>query len=159
MLIKGIVDEDFVNYKRPSMFINFPNCSFKCDKEAGCAVCQNSALAQESNIEIDIEELIERYIDNLITSAIVCGGLEPFDSWKDLLSLISKLREKTNNEIIIYTGYNKEEIEEKINILKNFPNIIIKFGRFIPNQESIYDELLGVKLASNNQYAIRLGEI
>ena len=159
MLIKGIVDEDFVNYKRPSMFINFPNCSFKCDKEAGCAVCQNSALAQEPNIEIDIEELVERYVDNLITSAIVCGGLEPFDSWEDLFSLISELRKKTNNEIIIYTGYNKEEIEEKINILKNFSNIIIKFGRFVPNQEPVYNELLGVKLASNNQYAIRLGEI
>ena len=32
-------------------------------------------------------------------------------------------------------------------------NIIVKFGRFIPNSPHIYDTLLGVELASNNQYA------
>jgi hypothetical protein len=40
--------------------------------------------------------------------------------------------------------------------LKSFSNIIIKFGRFIPNQEPHYDEVLGVKLASDNQYARRI---
>jgi hypothetical protein len=39
MVIKGIVDEDFVNYKKPSMFIIMPYCDFKCDKEAGCSIC------------------------------------------------------------------------------------------------------------------------
>ena len=39
MLVKGIIDEDFVNYKKPSMYIAMPNCSFKCDKDCGRAVC------------------------------------------------------------------------------------------------------------------------
>ena len=39
---------------------------------------------------------------------------------------------------------------------KNFDNIIIKYGRFIPGQEKHYDKILGVYLASNNQYAERL---
>jgi hypothetical protein len=43
-----------------------------------------------------------------------------------------------------------------LTFLKNFDNIIIKYGRFIPNQEQHYDETLGVNLASNNQYAERL---
>ena len=37
--------------------------------------------------------------------------------------------------------------------LLQYPNIIIKYGRFIPDQKSHYDEILGVELASNNQYA------
>ena len=53
MKIKGLVDEDFVQYQKPSMFIIAPYCSFKCDKEAGCEVCQNSDLAAAPIIEID----------------------------------------------------------------------------------------------------------
>jgi hypothetical protein len=40
--------------------------------------------------------------------------------------------------------------------LCQFSNIIIKFGRFRPGQEPHYDEVLGVKLASDNQYAKRV---
>ena len=41
MFVKGIIDEDFVNYKKPVMYIAFPCCSFKCDKENGARYCQN----------------------------------------------------------------------------------------------------------------------
>ena len=159
MLIKGIVDEDFINYKRPSMFINFPNCSFKCDKECGSRVCQNSALAQAPNIKMRNEEIVKRYLNNKITNAIVFGGLEPFDSWTSLIRLIEAFRLKTKDDIIIYTGYTKKELNEALAYLTeihNAKNIIIKFGRFIPNQQPHYDEVLGVMLASDNQYAERI---
>ena len=48
--IRGLVDEDFVNYKKPAMFIAFPYCTFKCDKECGYSVCQNSSLVENTNI-------------------------------------------------------------------------------------------------------------
>lgn len=163
MVIKGLVDEDFIQYKKPSMFLAFPSCSFKCDKEAGCAICQNSALAKEPEIDISIIEIVSRYIKNPITKAVVCGGLEPFDSWDDLLALIINLRYYTNDDIVIYTGYTEEELESTyinanlvIETLSLYENIIIKFGRFIPNQEKHYDEVLGVELASPNQYARRI---
>ena len=41
MILKGLIDEDFVNYKKPAMVLEFPYCSFKCDKECGRQVCQN----------------------------------------------------------------------------------------------------------------------
>lgn len=171
MLIKGLVDEDFTNYKKPSMFIAFPNCSFKCDKEAGCAICQNSALAKEPNIKITNIEIIQRYLQNPITKAIVLGGLEPFDSFIDVMNIIYELRKYSKDDIVIYTGYTEEELENgyfiyqnrnsntrknAYRVIKNYPNIIIKFGRFIPNQEKHYDEVLGVELASPNQYARRI---
>ena len=74
MVIKGIKDEDFVNYRKPSMFIIFPQCSFKCDHENGCRLCQNSHLAHIDGIEVEVDTIIQRYIDNPLTSAIVCGG-------------------------------------------------------------------------------------
>lgn len=156
MIIKQLLDEDFVNYKKPSMFIGFPNCSWKCDKECGMQVCQNSALATAISKNIRIKTIVNRYINNSITSSIVFGGLEPFDTWDDLYELITYMRVSTQDDIVIYTGYYREEIEEYIEKLKAFPNIIIKFGRFIPGQEKHYDQELGVYLASENQYAERI---
>ena len=153
MKIKGVVMEDFSNYKLPSMFIIFPICDWKCDKECGVRVCQNGSLAKTPVKDIDVDILINKYIDNSISKAVVCGGLEPVDSWNDLQLFVEKFREKSNDDIVIYTGYYKEEIINKINWLKNYENIVVKFGRFIPGHKRHYDEVLGIKLASDNQYA------
>lgn len=156
MKIKGLVEEDFCNYRKPSMFIIFPNCTFKCDKEAGCAICQNGALANEPAIDMSAIEIVSRYVKNPITKAIVFGGLEPWDSDWDIEQLIMEFRKYTNDDIIIYTGYTEEELKNKITKVSCYNNIIIKYGRFIPNQDKHYDEVLGVELASSNQYARRI---
>ena len=156
MHVKQIIFEDFVNYKKPSMFIGFSKCSFKCDKEFGSCICQNSSLANSPSIEVSEKEIAKRYISNPITSSIVCGGLEPFDTFEELINLITEIRNLTDDDIVIYTGYKYEEIKDKINILKKFNNIIIKFGRYIPNSSKRYDDVLGIYLSSENQYALRL---
>lgn len=152
MKIKGLISEDFVNYKKPAMTIMFPCCNFKC----GTEYCQNSPLATTENIELDISDIVIRYLNNPITESVVMQGLEPIDSWNDLIELVDCLRHSTNDDIVIYTGYNKEEIINKVFRLSNYKNIIIKYGRYIPNQEKHYDEVLGVYLASSNQYAERI---
>jgi hypothetical protein len=152
MIVKEIRDEDFTSYKKPSMVIGFPRCTWKCGK----GLCQNSLLATAPDIDISIDTLINRYMDNPITSAVICAGLEPFDSWKNLQCFILNFRYWSGDDIVIYTGYNREEIEDKIKWLELYEPIVIKYGRFIPNQEPHYDEVLGVKLASDNQYAERI---
>lgn len=154
--INGFEDEDFVNYKKASMFLSFPHCTFKCEKDCGVACCQNSDLAKIPPLNVPCEILVERYIRNSITHAIVLGGLEPFDSWDEILYLVQSLRQRTEDDIIIYTGYKEEEIQDKIDVLKEFKNIIIKMGRFVPDQPHHKDEVLGVELASPNQYARRI---
>lgn len=156
MLIKNIDECDFVNYKKISMFIIFPFCTFKCDKEFGVTLCQNWSLVKEPNLNISNEEIINRYINNPITKSIVMGGLEPFESWDEVYSFIEDFRAVCDDDIVIYTGFNESEILDKIDKLKRFKNIIIKFGRYKPNQEKHYDDVLGVKLASDNQYAKKI---
>lgn len=156
MIIKQLIDEDFVNYCKPSMFIAFPSCTFKCERDCNMQVCQNSELAKSKNIEISEQKIIDRYINNSITQSIVCGGLEPFDSFGELYGLIYALRLVTNDEIVIYTGYTESELSNQLLALEIFDNLIIKFGRYIPNQEKHFDEVLGVNLASNNQYARKI---
>lgn len=160
MLIKSIVYEDFVNYKLPSMFIGTAFCSGKCCIEAGVplSVCQNDEWRAIEAVLVDDSELCKRYLHNSITKAIVIGGLEPFEQFSEVCNFIAVLRNEfnCNDDIVIYTGYNRDEIESEIEFLKYYGNIIVKFGRYIPNGIAHYDEILGVKLASENQYAERI---
>ena len=159
MKIKGLIDEDFANYKKPSMFIATCYCNWKCCVEQGLdkSICQNSEIAQQKNIEISADEIFSRYNSNLIINAIVIGGLEPFLQFDDIYELIKYFRDNNClDDIVIYTGYYDYEISNQINMLKQFPNIIIKYGRFIPNRNPHYDEVLGINLISDNQYAERI---
>lgn len=163
MLIKGIIDEDFINYKKPSMVIMCRSCTFKCDKECGKQVCQNSALANSPDIDINYSDILKRYLNNPITKAIVFSGLEPFDSFVDVYFMIEMVRSNgCKDDIVIYTGYCEHEVSAMklhsisyLDILKQLSPVIIKYGRFKPNRKNRYDEVLGVKLASDNQYAVR----
>lgn len=157
MKIKGLIDEDFVNYKLPSMFIATSKCSFKCDAECGKAVCQNLPLATAPVIGIGCKELVDRYVSNDISQAVCLGGLEPFDDIDELEAFICEFRSRCNDDIVIYTGYYENEIQPYINKLKaSFKNIVVKFGRYIPDQQPHYDEVLGINLASDNQKGVRI---
>ena len=155
MKIKGLVDEDFVNFKLPCMFISIGTCNWKCCIEANIpvTVCQNSDLAKQKDIDIPIDEIFNRYISNPISEAIVIGGLEPMMQFEDVYNLIKYFRDKKVNDVfVIYTGYYPNEIQDRIENLKAFKNIICKFGRYVPNQEKHFDDVLGVNLVSDNQY-------
>lgn len=159
MRLRGIVFEDFVNYKKPSLFLITTSCDWKCCKEAGIpiSVCQNSELMKSDVKEYSDESIYKAYSTNNISQAIVIGGLEPMLQLEELINLIKTFRENgCDDQIIIYTGFNKTEILYQIEQLKMFKNIIIKFGRYIENSNPIYDEVLGVTLASDNQYAEKI---
>ena len=159
MKVRNIVDEDFTNYKKASMFISSVSCDWKCCREGNfpTTLCQNNNLCGGKIYEISNESLFRRYSDNTITHAIVFGGLEWMIQFDELYDFVRYIRQNNNNDdIVIYTGYNKNEIEEEIKKIERFYNIIFKFGRYIPNQDKHYDEVLGVYLASDNQYAERI---
>ena len=156
MLILDLIETDIVNYKKACMTVMFPYCSFKCNKEAGRDVCHNSGIASWRPIDMSISDIINRYLNNPLSEAIVMQGLEPFDSFEGLYALVYKFTEKSNDDIVIYTGYTEDEITAKVKDLSNIiehNRLIIKFGRFIPDRPSVYDEVLGVTLKSDNQYA------
>ena len=81
------------------------------------------------------------------------GGLEPIKQFDDIYNLIKLFRNNgCNDNFVIYTGYYPNEIQDQLELLKPLKNIVFKFGRYIPNQEKHYDEILGISLVSNNQY-------
>lgn len=155
MKVKAIIDEDFTNYKQANMFIALGTCNFKCCKEANMpiSVCQNSEIAKQKDIEVSVDEIFHRYISNPITSAICIGGLEPLTMWNDIVNLIAYFRNNDcNDTFVIYTGYYENEVKEQIEQIKPYGNIVMKFGRYKPNNKPHYDEVLGVNFISDNQY-------
>lgn len=160
MRVKTIVDEDFVNYKKPAMFIGTISCGGKCCIEAGIplSVCQNDGWRSCAPVVLSDREICMRYLNNPLTSAVVIGGLEPFEQTNELYKLLWMLREvfHCSDDVVIYTGYTEDEITEEVKRLSEFENIIIKFGRFRPNQTPHHDEILGIDLVSDNQYAVKI---
>ena len=158
MKLKGIIDYDCTNYKEPVLTLEFPSCDFKCDKLNDCQVCQNSSLIKEPTIEISLKTIWELYKQNPLTKGFCLQGLEPLDSIDDVLNFIKYIRGNNfcDDPIIIYTGYNKEEVTKFIYQITDFDNIIIKWGRFIKGQNLHYDRILGINLASDNQYAEKI---
>lgn len=164
MIVKAIQTERYQDYRVPAMFIACSKCTFKCDRECGKPVCQNSELAQVPDKTIDTADIIYMYTENPITQSIIFGGLEPLDQTEDIVNVASQLRQLgITDDVVIYTGYTEEEVCEKtidgIPFLeyaqKHFAPLVIKYGRYVPNQQPHYDEVLGVTLASDNQYARR----
>lgn len=161
MKTKGIIDEVYTDFKYTSMYISVPSCSVMCWKELGLkeSICQNSHLLKIETLNIEDEYIINRYLNNPITKAIIFSGMDSMDSIDDIIEFIRKFREKSIDPIVLYTGRYEYEVTDKINKLKEFSNIIIKFGRYNPNLPSRYDEILGITLVSNNQYSKKIEDL
>lgn len=157
--VKEIIDENFQDYKKSSMFIACVKCDFKCLKEQNLSLdtCQNTKISLMPDKKILIPEILNRYKSNPITNAVVLGGLEPMLQFEEVFNLISYFRSnKIFDDFVIYTGYYPDEIKKEVQKLKKFDNIIIKYGRFVPNSKSRFDEALGVTLSSENQFAVKI---
>jgi pyruvate-formate lyase-activating enzyme len=160
MKLKLIQDENFQDYGFAiSMLIACEKCDYKCaaDGRFSLTICQNSHLAQMPTINLTNEQIYERYKPNPLTTAIIFGGMEPFLQFEEIFDLISFVRlQGCSDLIIIYTGYYPQEIAGQLEQLKTLPNIIVKFGRYKPNQEPHFDECLGVVLANKEQWGEKI---
>lgn len=160
MQYKNIIFDDVVNYRETSMFIGTCFCDWKCCTEIGADIClcQNSPAHCLKNKEIDNEKLVRKYLKLGTMHALVLGGFEPLwnNSWSDVLGFLRCFRSHTQDTIVIYTGYYENEVSEKIGQLKELGNVVVKFGRYRPNQKPHHDDVLGVNLANDEQYAKRI---
>ena len=170
MKLKQIIDESFGDYKEAAMLLVTPNCTWKCEG------CQNRHLSQLPTKNFPDEEILKRFFKNPLTSAIVIGGLEPLDDMQDVRHFISALGQKVYSEdlpkptIIVYTGYELDEIEDQLYWsglepeMRTYGECILKYGRFNPIYQTkgdgfervdIWNEDLGINLASPNQGTVR----
>lgn len=86
------------------------------------------------------------------------GGLEPFEQLQELVIFIGEaIKAGLDVPIVIYTGFEIDDFDLYWSgfepAAKTYKGpVIVKFGRYVANSESIFNDDLGVTLISNNQY-------
>jgi len=140
------------------MLIACIECDWKCLKEQclSLGICQNSHINKIQTQESNIPDLIKRFNDNLLSECVIFAGLEPILQFDEVCSFIKEFRKTNNDDVVIYTGYYPEEIIDKIEILKKFKNIILKFGRYRNDLPKTKDDILKIEIVSNNQWAEKI---
>ena len=155
--LKDIV-EVFQDYKKSALLLCTCYCDWKCCAESGLdqSLCQNSRIAKQREIKTPFASILKK-VNASFTDAVIFGGLEPMMQVDEVIQCIEYLRlNGVKKDIIIYTGYYLEEIDSNILYRLSQNKVILKCGRFIPNRSSKYDPILGVVLASDNQYGVYL---
>lgn len=98
----------------------FQGCSLRCE---GCISVDTWATAKTL---IPIDQLmmaLSSYIP-LVDGITISGG-EPFDQFDALLAIVAQLREKTEVDILVYTGYSIENIADKLQQIKPYIDVLI----------------------------------
>lgn len=132
-------------------FIYGPGCRFVIWVQ-GCSIrckgCWNKEMwSFKTKQEISVNDLISKILKEkeFIEGVTILGG-EPFDQYNELLKL-SKLIYENKLSLILYTGYEKEELKEKnyLEIIR-YIDILIS-GRY---KEEFRNLQLGL-IGSSNQ--------
>lgn len=146
MKLKAVERADFRSYKKPAMRLVLPDY---------CYTDASGIKHFSKNADIDVFKLITSYVLDDVVKAVVFDGTEPFDSYEDIKYFIKKFREITDDTIIIYSQYDECALEKQLEELSQYSNIIVKFGKMLcdSSRSMIYDDVLGVVLSSDNQYA------
>lgn len=146
--------DDVVDYKKTAILLAFPNC-FKY-----CRGCQNEHLRNRQPNLHKVDKIVKLYNRLDEHQAIVCAGLDPFDSLADLEKLIIAFNNNDKPvDFVIYTGYNYENVKYNYiheNMYKLITNdnfkLIIKYGQYDENNKNKYvSDILGVELIGDNQ--------
>lgn len=139
--ISGIIPQTLTNGEGLRTVIFFQGCTHNCKG------CHNKSLQEiDLDSKLEIDSVLESIISNsMFISGVTLSGGEPFQQdWESLLKLIVHIKDQTNLDFWIYTGYNLEELykiankENKIDVLENILRNISTLveGRFV---ESILD--------------------
>lgn len=111
-----------------------------------CKGCWNEDMHDfNGGFEAAIEDLIEQIKDAVLRYSVdnvtILGG-EPLEQLEELLLLMQNIK-SLNIGIILYTGYEKKEIEssDKIKIME-YPDILIS-GRYVEEKRNINNHLYG----------------
>lgn len=163
MKLLGVKADNITDYKKTALLIAFPHCTLKCGEE-----CQNKHLMNMKDYISATPQDITTFYSGLIThKAIVMAGLEPLDSFPDVLDLVRNIMLlRKEADIVIYTGYTLEEYKAQFEaeLIKAYKNsdapltyrgnkqLIVKVGRYDSSKRHDWcPRALGVNLATTNQ--------
>jgi len=109
----------------------FQGCSIRCK---GCM----SQYTWDFNklFEMDIDEVVNQIKSFGVKRLTISGG-EPFDQPEQLKYILQQLKKDGFEDILVYTGYEYDELKNKHNDILEYIDVLIA-GRFIEGLESEY---------------------
>lgn len=127
---------DIANAPGISSSIFFSGCSHRCD---GCfnSIAQDFNYGQPYTKEVE-DKFIEYLKHPQVKNACILGG-EPFQQNLDiLLNLVKRIKEETNVQIWIWSGYTYEELIKKYKVKEILKYIdVLVDGRFILKEKDL----------------------
>lgn len=102
-----------------------------------CKGCQNAKYWDDLGDEYTINEVVNKLIKNPLTNITLSGGDGLTVQYENTLELCKRLKEKSNKNIWVYTGYTYDELI-KLNKTEIFKYIdVLVDGRYIEEQRNI----------------------
>lgn len=148
--ILGTYKETVVDGKGLRYSIYFAGCTHACkgchNKESWCP--DNGTLVTEEYLD----KIIEEINSNPLLDGITLSGGDPLYNPEEMLEIIKYLKEKTEMNIWLYTGYTIEELRKdnrRMKVLQYVDTLVD--GKFV---QELYDPLLKFR-GSSNQRIIR----
>ena len=77
-----------------------------------CPFCQNQKYWNDKGKEYSIDYLVNKLITNPLTNITLSGGDGLTVQYENTLELLKQLKNKSNKNIWVYTGYTWEELFE-----------------------------------------------
>ena len=148
--IAGLVNDSIVDGPGMRLTVFCQGCPHNCKG------CHNKHTHDfKGGYDMDIDEIVEKAKKNKILSGVTISGGEPMCQPKAFLQLAKKIKAETDLNIICYTGYTIEELQQMnnadINELLDICDWLID-GRFC---EELKDLTLPFR-GSSNQRIIEL---
>ena len=95
-----------------------------------CEGCHNSSSWNPNNgHNYSLDDLIEIIEENSLADVTISGGDSLTFQYKETLNLVKAIKEKTNKNVWLYTGYTFEEIRENKQEMFRFIDVMVD-GRF-----------------------------
>lgn len=148
--ILGTYKETVVDGEGLRYSIYFAGCTHACkgchNKESWCP--DNGTLVTEEYLD----KIINEINSNLLLDGITLSGGDPLYNPEEMFEVIKYLKEKTQMDIWLYTGYTIEELRKdnkRMAVLEYVDTLVD--GKFV---QELYDPLLKFR-GSSNQRIIR----
>ena len=106
--------------------------------------------------EEDSKNLLDRVQSNPFVTGVVLGGFEWVEQYEELLALLDEIRARSL-EVILYTHYTLDEVQERYPELLNYKRLYLKCGEYDRAKLSSTHISYGVPLASTNQQIYKVG--
>jgi len=137
-------------------FVGALVCALDCN--IGCKGCFNQSLKEAPIFYKKADEIMDEIMSNPFNEGVILAGLEWSLQPTELLALVKSATVR-NMPVIVYTGHDINTFLRRVPLIKQFTEVLVKYGAYDESKLSLTHEAYGIKLASTNQHIDSIANI